>query len=87
MSKLFVLYEAFAKGRPNSLPQLKLQYKDYATWQQEQLKNNSIQNHKSYWLQKNWRTDPLDSTNITIRPVIKTYNGKSVNKFFMIILF
>ncbi|HMJ46653.1 MAG TPA: condensation domain-containing protein, partial [Ferruginibacter sp.] len=82
-NELFTLYEAYAKGNVNPLPALQLQYKDYAAWQQDQLKNNSIEDHKSYWLQQFEGELPiLDLPTHQPRPAIKTYIGKSVNKFY-----
>ena len=35
--ELSVLYEAFAKGEPSPLPELPIQYADFAVWQREWL--------------------------------------------------
>nr|WP_315254431.1 non-ribosomal peptide synthetase [uncultured Flavobacterium sp.] len=82
-NELFTLYDKHLKGNQSSLPVLQLQYKDYATWQQGQLLNGGIEDHKSYWLQQFKGELPiLDLPTYKTRPAIKTYNGKSVNKVY-----
>ncbi|PWV46104.1 non-ribosomal peptide synthetase [Chitinophaga sp. S165] len=58
---------------------LSLQYKDYAVWQQEQLKNGSFNNHSDYWREK--LSGPLPVLDLTVagtRPAVKTYNGDTM---------
>ncbi len=43
------LYEAFAQGDAPSLPDLPIQYGDFAVWQQEWVKSGAIENHAGYW--------------------------------------
>lgn len=80
-NELFALYDAFTKGNPSPLPALELQYKDFAEWQQYQLKNDSTEKHKTYWLQKfSGELPVLDLPVYQSRPTIRTYKGKSVKK-------
>ncbi|GIQ61384.1 hypothetical protein Flavo103_45190 [Flavobacterium collinsii] len=82
-NELFEFYDAHIKGNPSQLPALNIQYKDYSTWQQEQLKNDSIEDHKDYWLEQ--FSDELPILNLPAyqtRPVIKTYNGNAVKKLY-----
>jgi len=82
-NELFTLYDSFADGNGNRLPLLQIQYKDFAAWQQEQLKNDDIESHKSYWLQKFEGELPvLDLPTFQTRPPIKTYNGKLFKKLY-----
>ena len=82
-NELFTLYDSFADGNGNSLPLLQIQYKDFAAWQQEQLKNDGVESHKSYWLEQFEGELPvLDLPTFQTRPRIKTYNGKSVKKHY-----
>ncbi|WP_428229086.1 amino acid adenylation domain-containing protein [Flavobacterium sp.] len=84
---LFTLYTASRQEIGNTLPALKIQYKDFAAWQQEQLKKDTAESHKSYWLQKFEGPIPvLDLPTFETRPVIKTYNGKSVKKLYNSVL-
>src|SRR5215204_1338450 len=44
-----VLYQAFAKGRPSPLPELPIQYADYAVWQREWLQGEALEEQLDYW--------------------------------------
>ena len=46
--ELLSLYEAYSVGRPSPLPDLPIQYSDFAVWQR-QLKQGEMQGHLSYW--------------------------------------
>jgi amino acid adenylation domain-containing protein len=52
MRELATLYEAFASKRPSPLPELPIQYCDYAIWQREWLQGEVLQSHLAYWKQK-----------------------------------
>src|SRR4029077_16435872 len=47
--ELAVLYEAFRAGRASPLPELALQYRDYASWQRGYLEGAVIDRLLSYW--------------------------------------
>jgi amino acid adenylation domain-containing protein len=80
---LFELYDDSTEESEKTLPALKIQYKDFAAWQQEQLKQEDVDGHKSYWLEKFEGSIPvLDLPTFKTRPAIKTYNGKSVKKHY-----
>ncbi len=44
------LYEAFAKGEPSPLPELTIQYADYAVWQRKLLQGDILKKHLDYWV-------------------------------------
>ena len=46
------LYEAFSQGRPSPLPELAVQYADYAVWQREWLKGEVLEAQLAYWRQQ-----------------------------------
>ncbi len=82
-NELFSCYEAFITGKPLVIPTLEIQYKDFAEWQQNQLKSEDIEKHKSYWLEQFKGEIPvLDLPTFQTRPTIKTYNGKSIKKTY-----
>ncbi|HEY0170318.1 MAG TPA: amino acid adenylation domain-containing protein [Pyrinomonadaceae bacterium] len=49
MKELAALYEAFSAGRPSPLPELPIQYCDYATWQREWLRGEALRAQLAYW--------------------------------------
>jgi hypothetical protein len=46
------LYNAFSRGLPSPLPELSIQYLDYAVWQREWLSGEVIENQMRYWKQQ-----------------------------------
>ncbi len=51
VEELQILYQAFSNGLPSPLPEVVLQYADFAFWQQQQFKK-VLQQQLDYWLQK-----------------------------------
>ena len=47
--ELAALYEAFARGEPSPLPELPLQYADYAAWQHEELTDARVAAQLEWW--------------------------------------
>ncbi|WP_414501635.1 amino acid adenylation domain-containing protein [Zymobacter sp. IVIA_5232.4 C2] len=52
MQELSTLYDAFAAERPDPLPPLALQYRDYAVWQQRYLTSERLQHQQQYWVEQ-----------------------------------
>ncbi len=81
ISELLQLYNANCRGEANPLPPLRIQYKDYAAWQQEQLSGASLETHKAYWLSQFEGDLPiLDLPADHPRPLVKTYNGGTIGR-------
>ncbi len=81
VKELLSLYNAYAKGEEPVMKPLKLQYKDYAAWQREQLVGNSLNEHKAYWLEQFTSDIPtLEMPGDKPRPAVKTYNGAIIKK-------
>ncbi|WP_299188228.1 non-ribosomal peptide synthetase [uncultured Aquimarina sp.] len=75
-------YEAFVKGITPNLPELRIQYKDYSSWQLSQLDTKMFNEDKKYWLEN--LSGELSLLNLPTdkqRPRIKTYNGRSLRTF------
>ncbi|MEI6708852.1 MAG: amino acid adenylation domain-containing protein [Methylococcales bacterium] len=47
--ELASLYMAFSKGQASELPELSIQYADYAVWQREWLQGDVLEKQLSYW--------------------------------------
>ncbi|MBA3354610.1 MAG: amino acid adenylation domain-containing protein [Pyrinomonadaceae bacterium] len=50
--ELAALYEAFSTGETSPLPELPIQYADYAVWQRECAQGEALEKHLSYWKQQ-----------------------------------
>jgi acyl transferase domain-containing protein/non-ribosomal peptide synthetase component F len=47
--EIAALYTAFAAGRPSPLPELPIQYADFAAWQRERLSGAALEDELGYW--------------------------------------
>ncbi|MET0647784.1 MAG: amino acid adenylation domain-containing protein [Pyrinomonadaceae bacterium] len=52
MRELATLYDAFRRGLPSPLPELSLQYADFAHWQREALQGETLDKLLAYWTRK-----------------------------------
>lgn len=50
--ELTSLYSAFATNQPSPLPELPIQYADFASWQQQRAQNGALEPHLNYWVEK-----------------------------------
>jgi amino acid adenylation domain-containing protein len=74
--ELISLYEAFSAGRPSPLPPLPTQYGDFARWQREWLRGETLEAQLSYWRGKlGGVLAPLDLPADRPRPPIQTFRG------------
>ncbi|MBD2293367.1 amino acid adenylation domain-containing protein [Anabaena sphaerica FACHB-251] len=49
IKEVSILYQAFATGQLYPLPELPIQYADYAVWQQQWLQGERLDNQLNYW--------------------------------------
>jgi len=62
------------------LPELKIQYKDFAKWQNNLLESDIIKNQENYWLERLSGDLPLlDMPTDFSRPEVKTFAGEYIN--------
>ncbi|HEX7239654.1 MAG TPA: amino acid adenylation domain-containing protein, partial [Longimicrobiaceae bacterium] len=54
-----VLYEAFSRGEPSPLPELPVQYADFAAWQRERLSGEAMEGELRYWRERLAGAPPL----------------------------
>jgi amino acid adenylation domain-containing protein len=74
--ELTAIYEAFAHGEESPLPELKIQYADYAAWQRDWLSGDVLQTQLSYWVKKLGGEVPaLELPTDRPRPAVQTFNG------------
>jgi amino acid adenylation domain-containing protein len=80
-NELCTLYNACKAGKANPLAPLRIQYKDYAVWQLDQLNGKDLLKQKAYWMkQLDGELPVLELKYDRPRPVVKTYNGDVVLK-------
>jgi amino acid adenylation domain-containing protein len=74
--ELSVLYEAFAEGRPSPLPELPVQYADFAVWQRRWLSGETLERQLDYWRRQLAGVPPvLDLPFDHPRPAVETFRG------------
>ncbi|MEC4891787.1 MAG: amino acid adenylation domain-containing protein [Oscillatoria sp. PMC 1051.18] len=74
--EMAALYKAFLAGNPSPLPELPIQYSDFAYWQRQSLQGERLENQLSYWKKQ------LDGSPAVLqlptdrpRPPVQTYRG------------
>lgn len=78
--ELAEIYTAFAANKPSPLPELAIQYVDYAIWQRKWLSGDVLEQHLTYWKQQ--LTDIPSVLNLPIdrpRPAIPSFRGTQQN--------
>jgi aspartate racemase len=74
--ELVALYEAFSTGKPSPLPQLPIQYADFAHWQRQWLQGEVLAAQLSYWQQQLTGAPPvLELPTDRPRPTVQTFRG------------
>ncbi len=81
--EMTALYDAFTNNRPSPLPDLPIQYADYASWQQRWIQSEELKARLSYWTEKLEGAPPLSTfPTDNPRPPIQTYRGALITKTF-----
>jgi amino acid adenylation domain-containing protein len=83
VSEVLSVYNSQSRGEPIVLPELGIQYKDYAEWSQKLILSESYQESKAFW-QAEFSGDlpVLNLPSFKNRPVSKTYNGAGFERTF-----
>jgi acyl carrier protein len=70
------LYEAINEGKIPLLPELKIQYADYACWQRRYLRDDVLEKHLQYWKrQLDGKLPVIDLPGDHPRPAVSSYRG------------
>ena len=77
LQDLAAFYRAFSNGEPYSpLPELPIQYADFAVWQRKSLQGEVLDDHLSYWRkQLNGAPSILELPTDRPRPTIQSFRG------------
>jgi aspartate racemase len=74
--ELWALYEAFSSGKPSPLPELPIQYADFAHWQRQWLQGELLEGQLSYWKSHLGGPIPvLQLPSILPRTAVQTFRG------------
>ena len=73
--ELATLYAAYSAGKPSPLPELPIQYTDFASWQQQWLQGEGPRPHLTYWQQQLAGIVPLQLPTDRPRPAVQTFRG------------
>ncbi len=74
-NELLSLYPAFLAGASPSLPDLPIQYVDFAHWQREWLKDEALEAQLTYWRRQLAGAKVLELPTDHPRPAFQTYRG------------
>ena len=70
------LYQSFSTGQPSPLPELSIQYADFAHWQRQWLQGEVLETQLSYWKKQLAGAPPsLDLPTDRRRPAVPTFHG------------
>ena len=74
--ELAIVYQAHLAGAPPALPDLPIQYADYAVWQREWLQAERLERELTYWRERLRGAPPLlELPTDRPRPPIQTFRG------------
>ncbi|HYP26892.1 MAG TPA: amino acid adenylation domain-containing protein [Blastocatellia bacterium] len=74
--ELAALYQYFSEGRHAALPDLPIQYPDFAHWQQEWLRGDALEAQLAYWKRQLSGAPPvLELPADRPRPAVQTFEG------------
>jgi amino acid adenylation domain-containing protein len=76
LPELVTVYNAFLAGRPSPLPELRLQYPDFAHWQRESLGSEQLNESRAYWsAQLDGELPVLELPTDRSRPAMQSFRG------------
>jgi amino acid adenylation domain-containing protein len=74
------LYEAFSHGEPSRLPELAIQYADFAVWQRAWLTGSVLEGQLGFWKRQLDNLTPLAIVTDRPRPAQQSYRGQQHEK-------
>src|SRR5918912_3631711 len=75
---LAAYYNAHVTGRPADLPELPLQFGDFAAWQRRLIESPEFQPHLDYWIERLRGLQPLELPTDRPRPTTPTFESDAV---------
>ncbi|MBJ6766255.1 non-ribosomal peptide synthetase, partial [Myxococcaceae bacterium JPH2] len=81
--EMSALYASFAQGRPSPLPELPVQYADYAVWQRTWLQGETLRTRLKWWADQLAGSPPaLDLPTDRPRPAVFSHRGATLSVAF-----
>ncbi len=74
--EMMTLYTAFTSNQPAKLPQLLIQYADFACWQRQWLQGELLEAQMAYWRERLAHVSVLELPTDRPRPAIQSYHGR-----------
>lgn len=79
VNELNALYKAFLHGEGDPLPELEIQYGDYAVWQRQEVESGNLQRQAAYWKETLAGAPPvIELPTDHPRPLRQNYSGAVV---------
>src|SRR4051812_11585639 len=75
--ELGALYEAFSSDAASPLPELSIQYTDFAHWQRQRLSGDLLDEQLSYWKQRLHGVQPLQLPTDRPRTNVQSFRGRT----------
>ena len=76
LRELSVLYESYATARQSPLPELSIQYADYAYWQRQRFDDTVLDRELDYWKKQLDGVTAIPELRTDLpRPAVQTYHG------------
>jgi len=69
------LYSSYERGETSGLPELEIQYADYAAWQRENLSAEREREELEYWTNQLAGQESLELATDRVRPAVQSYRG------------
>ncbi|HEU5415969.1 MAG TPA: amino acid adenylation domain-containing protein, partial [Candidatus Angelobacter sp.] len=80
--ELGALYEAFSQAKPSPLPELPIQYADFAMWQRQWLTGEVLDEQAAYWKRQLAESPVLELATDHPRPAVPTHSaGAAITTF------
>ncbi|MEM7349983.1 MAG: non-ribosomal peptide synthase/polyketide synthase [Acidobacteriota bacterium] len=81
LRELAALYRAFVNREPSPLPELGIQYADFAAWQRQWLAGEVLENQLAYWRERlGGGSEALELPTDRPRPAVQSYRGGTATR-------
>ncbi|MFP7658486.1 condensation domain-containing protein, partial [Chryseobacterium proteolyticum] len=83
IKEIINIYNALVNNTEINLPELKIQYKDYAVWLNDDIQKQKYNAAEQYWIEQfSGELPTLELPSFNKRPLVKTFNGNSISHQF-----